>query len=75
MYGDDTLFFTYNDEGNIIQITVGADYSGNVFIFGRLLRELNHAVVTYLLEQPDIRIVQTREDDIAAVKPDSEGVN
>ena len=73
LYWDDALIFTYNDEGNIIQITVSADYSGNVFIFGRQLRELNHTAVTYLLEQPDIRIILTREDVIATVKPDFEG--
>jgi len=67
------LRFSYNVEGNIIGILISPNFSREAFIFGRRFNDLNHATVTHLLEQADVRIFHTTENFIGSFKPDSAG--
>ncbi|MCL2793373.1 MAG: hypothetical protein FWD87_09815 [Spirochaetaceae bacterium] len=73
VYENELLFFNYCEEGNIIRIIVNSSYSKDVFIFGRRLNELNHDIVTLLLEQYGIEIFHNRRGFIGSSRDGSMG--
>ena len=72
-YEDGMLRFHFREEGDVIRITVNKNYTKGVLIFGRLLCELDHAAVTFLLRQADIEISHASKTFIGSSTYDPEG--
>jgi hypothetical protein len=72
-YEDGMLLFHYSKEGNIMRITVNANYSKNIFQDDEPLKEQDYNTVSVLAKQTNNEVIYISKDFISFLNNDSIG--